>query len=82
MKPGLEFMVANRLRQRRLHRNVPASLRITSAIHNRTMQRWLRAVEAYTWRDADAADGIPSRLAAKNAGVQPGLPEPAGCETR
>ena len=66
MKLEKEPLIVNRLRDQRLNRNVSPSLRIAATTHNRSLLRWLRAVEAIAWQDAGTLDQIPSGFDPQN----------------
>ena len=81
MKPEIEVLVTNRLRRQRLIRKIAPSLRIAATIHNRSLLRWLRAVESLAWQDADMPRRLRSRVASKKNRVRSNLLKTADCET-
>jgi len=82
MKPDIDVLVVIRLRRRRrLNRSIAPRLRIAATIHNRSLQRWLRAAEPLAWPDADLPRRLQSRVSSKNIGLRSTPLETAHSET-
>jgi len=81
MKPDIDVLVANRLRHRRLNRKIAPPLRIAATIHNRSLLRWLRAVESSARPDADLPRRLQSRVSSRNIGLRSTPLESAPSET-
>jgi len=58
MKQEKEALIVNHLGRRGLNPNISPSLRIAATTHNRSLLRWLRAVESIDWQDADPPAGF------------------------